>query len=85
MRFKERLSSLSKLSTRIFNKQDNFDEEWFTIESIEETNSIDRLYCISVDSEEKQFQIGELGIPTHNTEEAKALDELKGESTMIIL
>jgi hypothetical protein len=62
----------------------NLDEEWFTIESIEETESTDKLYCISVDSAEKQFQIGELGIPTHNTDEAKEADELKGEAIMII-
>lgn len=42
------------------------------------------LYCISVDSEEKQFLITENGIPTHNTEEGKAEDELKGEATMIL-
>ena len=85
MRFKEKLSSLSKLSTKILNKQDNLDEEWFTIEAVEETNPTDKLYCISVDSKEKQFQIGELGVPTHNTEEAKIFDEMKGESVMIIL
>ncbi len=59
-------------------------EEWFTIEKIDETESTDKLYCLSVDSEEKQFQIGELGVPTHNTDEAKEADELKGEAIMII-
>lgn len=59
-------------------------EEWFTIESIDEVESVDKLYCISVDAPEKQFLIGELGIPTHNTDEAKEADELKGEATMII-
>ena len=63
---------------------DNLGEEWFTIEDIVETESTDKLYCLSVDSEEKQFQIGELGIPTHNTDEAKEADELKGEAIMII-
>lgn len=62
----------------------NLDEEWFTIESIEKTEPIDKLYCISVDSPEKQFLIGDMGVPTHNTEEAKAADELKGEAIMII-
>lgn len=63
---------------------DAFGEEWFTIESIEETESTDKLYCISVDAPEKQFLIGDLGIPTHNTDEAKEQDELKGEAQMII-
>lgn len=63
---------------------DNLGEEWFTIDEIEETDSTDKLYCISVDSEEKQFLIGEMGVPTHNTDEAKASDELKGEAVMII-
>lgn len=76
MKLKEKSPNLSK---------DNFDEEWFTIENIEETETTDKLYCISVDSEEKQFQIGELGIPTHNTDEAKEADELKGEAIMIIV
>lgn len=58
--------------------------EWFTIDNIEEIEPKDKLYCISVDSKEKQFLIGELGIPTHNTDEAKEQDELKGEAKMII-
>lgn len=62
----------------------NLDEEWFTIDNIEKTESTDKLYCISVDSPEKQFLIGELGVPTHNTDEAKEQDELKGEAQMII-
>lgn len=59
-------------------------EEWFTVDDVVETESTDTLYCISVDSEEKQFLIGEMGVPTHNTDEAKANDEMKGESIMII-
>lgn len=59
-------------------------EEWFTLESIDEVESDDRLYCIAVDSPDKQFLIGELGVPTHNTDEGKAEDELKGEASMII-
>lgn len=62
----------------------NLDEEWFTIESIEETESTDKLYCIAVDAPEKQFLIGDMGVPTHNTDEAKEADELKGEAIMII-
>jgi hypothetical protein len=64
---------------------DALDEEWFTIDDIEETETTDTLYCISVNSPEKQFLIGEMGVPTHNTDEAKAADELKGEATMIIV
>lgn len=64
---------------------DNLNEEWFTVDDIEEIKSEDKLYCISVDSPEKQFLIGELGIPTHNTDEAKEADELKGEAIMIIV
>ena len=64
---------------------DALDEEWFTIDDIEETEATDTLYCISVDSPEKQFLIGEMGVPTHNTDEAKDADELKGEAIMIIV
>lgn len=70
-----------QLTIEEFNK---LDEEWFTIEDIELTESTDKLYCIAVDSPDKQFLIGELGIPTHNTDEGKAEDELKGEAQMII-
>lgn len=59
-------------------------EEWFTLDSIEISESSERLYCIAVDSEDKQFLIGETGVPTHNTEEGKAEDQLKGEAAMII-
>lgn len=63
-------------------------EEWFTLDDIvlmEEEESSDKLYCISVDSPERQFLIGEIGVPTHNTDEAKEADALKGEAIMIIL
>lgn len=66
----------------------NSEAEWFTLDDIEllsQEESTDKLYCISVDAPEKQFLIGELGVPTHNTDEAKAADELKGEAIMIIL
>lgn len=59
-------------------------EEWFTIDNIELTEPTDKLYCISVDSPDKQFLIGDMGVPTHNTDEAKEADELKGEAVMII-
>lgn len=61
-----------------------YEEEWFTIENIEETESADNLFCLSVDSPEKQFLVGDMGVPTHNTDEAKEADELKGEAIMII-
>lgn len=61
-----------------------YGEEWFTIDNIELTEPTDKLYCLSVDSPEKQFLIGDMGVPTHNTDEAKEADELKGECVMII-
>lgn len=59
--------------------------EWFSIDEIEliEDND-DTLYCLAVDAPEHQFLIGESGIPTHNTDEAKEADALKGEAKMII-
>lgn len=59
-------------------------EEWFTLDSIEPVESDCKLYCISVDSPEKQFLIGNLGIPTHNTDKGKEDDALKSEAQMII-
>lgn len=59
-------------------------EEWFTLEAIEKSTSSNRLYCLAVDSPEKQFLVGNMDIPTHNTEEGKAEDALKGEAAMII-
>lgn len=64
---------------------DNLGEEWFTVDDIVETETTDKLYCISVDAPEKQFLIGDLGVPTHNTDEAKEQDELKGEAQMILV
>lgn len=72
----------------VVNINENFGEEWFTLNNIDlldDNENTDKLYCISVDAPEKQFLIGGMGVPTHNTDEAKAADELKGESTMIIL
>lgn len=63
---------------------EDLEEEWFTLDDIELTEPTDKLYCISVDSPEKQFLIGDMGVPTHNTDEAKIADEMKGESIMII-
>ena len=65
--------------------EENKKEQWFTLDDIELIEeSEDKLYCISVDAEEKQFLIGDIGVPTHNTDEAKAADELKGEAIMLI-
>lgn len=58
--------------------------EWFTLDDIVPTTTTEKLYCIAVDSEDKQFLVGNTGIPTHNTEEGKAEDLLKGEAAMII-
>lgn len=79
-KFKKQLINSAELTKY----EPSYPEEWFTIDNIEEAEPTDKLYCISVDSKEKQFQIGELGIPTHNTDEAKEADELKGEAVMII-
>lgn len=59
-------------------------EEWFTLDSIEKVESSEKLYCIAVESEDKQFLAGKMGVPTHNTEEGKNEDQLKGEAAMII-
>lgn len=59
-------------------------EEWFSIDEIEIIESEDKLFCLAVDSPEHQFLIGTNGIPTHNTDEAKEADALKGEAKMII-
>lgn len=63
---------------------EEFKEEWFTLDSIDLAETDERLYCIAVDSPDKQFLIGEMGVPTHNTEEGKNEDLLKGEAAMII-
>jgi hypothetical protein len=66
------------------NEENLLQEEWFTLDDIQPVECQQELYCIAVDSPAKQFLAGRLGIPTHNTEEGKAEDELKGEATMII-
>ena len=59
-------------------------EEWYDIESIELTDNDERLFCIEVDSPDHQFLVGEIEVPTHNTDEGKAQDALKGEAQVII-
>jgi len=60
------------------------EEVWFTLDDIKPSDNQDRLFCIAVDSPEKQFLIGEMGVPTHNTEAGKEEDSMKGEAQMII-
>lgn len=64
--------------------EDTLQEEWYTLEDITESDSQDELVCIAVDSPDKQFLAGDIGVPTHNTEEGKNEDALKGEAAMII-
>lgn len=78
---RSKLKEIQRLTMEDF---DNLGEQWFTVDDIEETEPTDKLYCISVDSPDKQFLIGEIGVPTHNTDEAKEADEMKSESIMII-
>lgn len=57
---------------------------WYTLDDITPSDDASELYCISVDSPEKQFLAGNIRVPTHNSEEGKAEDALKGEASMII-
>ena len=59
-------------------------EEWFTVDSAVLTDCEDRLYCVEVDSPDHQFLAGEMGVPTHNTDEGKDEDGKKGECSMIL-
>lgn len=71
--------------------EDFSEEEWFSLDQIEliseeienDDDPLQKLYCIAVDAPEKQFLIFD-GIPTHNTDEGKEEDALKGEAAMII-
>lgn len=61
--------------------------EWFEIDSIvsiEDENDYAKLYCLKVDSDDSQFLCSENFVPTHNTDEGKEMDQLKGEASMII-
>lgn len=59
-------------------------DEWFTLDEVQEIEHDETLYCISVDSPTKQFLVTESCIPTHNTDEGKDEDQLKGEAAMAI-
>lgn len=64
------------------------EDEFFEIESLtpvpfdEETD--EEMYCLRVDAPESQFLCSENFITTHNTDEGKEQDMLKGEASMII-
>lgn len=60
------------------------EHQWFTLDSIVPVSTAEKLYCIGVDSPSKQFLIGHSGVPTHNTDQGKLDDEMKGEAQMII-
>ena len=70
----------------IFKMDENLEmvEEWYTLDAIEPSETDEKLYCISVESPMKQFLIGEIKTPTHNSEMQKEEDALKGEAVMII-
>lgn len=60
---------------------------WYTLEDIVPQKTTDKkLYCLSVSSPDHQFQIGKIGVPTHNsnTEEGKMIQEMKGEISLIV-
>lgn len=60
-------------------------EEWYTLDDIQLNETDDsKLFCLSVDSPDKQFLAGKIGVPTHNTDEGKEQDAMKGEAQMII-
>lgn len=59
-------------------------ETWFTLDDIVESDNADKLYCIAVDSDDKQFLAGAIGVPTHNTDQGKEEDALRGEAQSII-
>lgn len=65
----------------------NDEYEWFTLDDIEpmrDTDVDDRLWCVSVGSPGHEFLIGDELVPTHNTDEAKEANALKGEAATLI-
>lgn len=59
--------------------------EWFTLDDIEPVDSEgDTLWCVSVGSPGHEFLIGDGLVPTHNTDEAKEANALKGEAATLI-
>jgi len=66
---------------------DDIQEEWFEIESIvpiEDEADHQEMYCLRVDAPQSQFLCTENFVTTHNTDEGKEQDMLKGEASMII-
>ena len=79
------LSDSLQKESKGFYMENLTEEEWFSLDDITPSDNDETLYCISVDAPEKQFLIGDnIAVPTHNTEEGKADDALKGEAAMII-
>lgn len=59
----------------------NDNSEWFTLDEIELIKDDDEdLYCLEVNSPDHEFLIGENLVPTHNTDDAKAAQALKGDA-----
>lgn len=64
------------------NDNRNDDLEWFTLDEIELIeNDNEDLHCLEVDSPDHEFLIGENLVPTHNTDDAKAAQALKGDAS----
>ncbi len=60
------------------------DEEWFTLDDIDRLDDAGQLFCLKVDSPRSEFLVGHTLVPTHNTDEAKAQQALRGEASAII-
>jgi len=66
---------------------EDIQEDWFEIDSIvpiENEESFEELFCLRVDAPDSQFLCSENFVTTHNTDEGKEQDMLKGEASMII-
>ncbi len=64
------------------NDNSNDDLEWFTLDEIELLdNDTEDLYCLEVDSPDHEFLVGKTLAPTHNTDDAKAAQALKGDAS----
>ncbi len=66
---------------------EDIQEEWYEIESIvpvEDEDTLEEMFCLRVDAPDSQFLCTENFITTHNTDEGKEQDMLKGEASMII-
>jgi hypothetical protein len=61
------------------------DDEVFTLEDIRVVDTPEEpIYCIRVDAPHHEFLIGRLGVPTHNSDDAKAQQALRGEAQSMI-